>query len=595
MDEEMVPDLQKLQPVQTLVFMDFEATGLPQDKPQITELCLIAVQRSELMSSDGNPRVLNKLQLCVNPRKPISAKVSELTGLYNDHLDIMPPFDHHLVHLFNQFLDRLPQPVCLLAHNGYGYDFPLLRTQLLEIEMELNEKVLCCDSLMAFRYLDGADTLDSHLPYLTMKREINPKTHYPVVCMDFDSRPGPSQRQNGDHIDPVLSNERTNRHQEQIQIDENCNLSADIITNQNIPNHVNDDDNDETVESFNSTPPDEEEKNNVGENIAEMSPPHLEEEHALANNGSPGNPDDEVDINLDPLHFKFANERTPPNKPPVINPVPRKIIAPQPRSHDDISLGNTKRQLNFEIQEPKHTAPNSMCYDSNERSAPVFGNTKRQLSFEMDSSNNQMESESGVSCNNGKRSNKDSPDSIAKRLCANKESHNSPAHNLYEPLHIDTNTGNAESFPQSSLEDDDLLCAVENTENNIDKVKNKSSVSNQKCSVRLNKNVPNPSIKCVVEGEPGPSSTSRYSSSLVQQIKITSGQNLNSTRKETPSKVSYSLPKLYLRIFDETPIASHSAEDDCVTLMRLVKNASPRFIQWVDSFSIPFSHIKPMY
>ncbi|KAK6196166.1 hypothetical protein SNE40_001444 [Patella caerulea] len=592
MDEEMVSDLQKLQPAQTLVFLDFEATGLTEDKPRITELCMIAVQRSELMSPGGNPRVLNKLQLNVNPRKPISAKVSELTGLYNDHLDMMPPFNHHLVQLFNQFLDRLPQPVCLLAHNGYGFDFPLLRTQLLEIKMDLSDNVLCCDSLMAFRYLDGADTLDSHLPYLTMKREIDSRNHHPVGCVDFNSRPGPSQRQNGDHIDPLLSNERTNRPQEQIQIDENCNLSADIITNQNIPNHVNTDDNDEALEAFISTPPDEEVQNNVGENIAEMSPPHLEEEHPLPNNGSPGNPDDEVDINLDPLHFKYANERTPPNKPPVINPVPRKIIAPQPRSHDDISLGNTKRQLNFEIQEPKHTALNSICYSSNGRSAAEFGHTKRQLNFEMELSNNQMESEGSVFCNIAKRSNSDSPDSIAKRLRANIESHDSHAHNLYEPLHIDTNTGNTEISPQSSLEDDDLLCAVENTENNITKIKNKSSISHQKRNERLNKIVPT-----VVAVEEGPSSTSRSnSSSLVQQTANTPQQHLNSgTSKETPTKVSYSLPKLYLRIFNETPIASHTAENDCVTLMRLVKNASPRFLQWVDSFSIPFTHVKPMY
>ena len=37
-------------PVQTLIFLDLEATGLPFSQPKVTELCLLAVHRCALES-----------------------------------------------------------------------------------------------------------------------------------------------------------------------------------------------------------------------------------------------------------------------------------------------------------------------------------------------------------------------------------------------------------------------------------------------------------------------------------------------------------------------------------------------------------------
>lgn len=65
----------------TLVFLDFEATGLNNGKTKITELALLSIQREELVTPYGRPRVVNKLTLCVNPMKPISMRASEITGI----------------------------------------------------------------------------------------------------------------------------------------------------------------------------------------------------------------------------------------------------------------------------------------------------------------------------------------------------------------------------------------------------------------------------------------------------------------------------------------------------------------------------------
>ena len=66
----------------TLVFLDFEATGLlgPGQRPRITELCLLAVHSDDLTADTGFPRVLNKLTLCLNPKKPIQMGSSQITG-----------------------------------------------------------------------------------------------------------------------------------------------------------------------------------------------------------------------------------------------------------------------------------------------------------------------------------------------------------------------------------------------------------------------------------------------------------------------------------------------------------------------------------
>ena len=45
------------------------------------------------------------------------------------------------------FLSSLSSPVCLTAHNGNAYDFPLLTAELTKIGMQLNHDVLCADSL----------------------------------------------------------------------------------------------------------------------------------------------------------------------------------------------------------------------------------------------------------------------------------------------------------------------------------------------------------------------------------------------------------------------------------------------------------------
>lgn len=123
----------------TLVFFDLESTGLPSKTipVKITELCFWAVERSHFQASKPKeiPRVTNRLNLCVNPAITIDPKASEITGLNNGDLEHQSPFNKETVNVILNFLQRLQKPVCLIAHNGDKFDFPLIKSEIARLGM----------------------------------------------------------------------------------------------------------------------------------------------------------------------------------------------------------------------------------------------------------------------------------------------------------------------------------------------------------------------------------------------------------------------------------------------------------------------------
>ena len=128
----------------TIVFLDLEATGLPTNTlpPRITELSMIALDADHFKSLRNPtllPRVLNTLTLCFNPSSMIPEHVSDLTGLTNSMLEPQSKFSADTASLIKAFLNHLPQPVCLVAHNGLRYDFALLNSELNRVGSDLSE------------------------------------------------------------------------------------------------------------------------------------------------------------------------------------------------------------------------------------------------------------------------------------------------------------------------------------------------------------------------------------------------------------------------------------------------------------------------
>lgn len=57
------------------------------------------------------------------------------SGLENEMLMNIKPFTATDAEMLNHFIDRLPSPVCIVAHNGYKFDFPILQKHLHQLNI----------------------------------------------------------------------------------------------------------------------------------------------------------------------------------------------------------------------------------------------------------------------------------------------------------------------------------------------------------------------------------------------------------------------------------------------------------------------------
>ena len=162
-----------MEDIRTFVYFDVEATGLKSSgRPRVCEISLLAVGTSDILDlhksllnciSDRtdedtiiqvetcSPRIMNKLTLCVYPMATIVPLVSSMTGLDNYNLTGQSKFDKNIGNLLDIFLSRLPSPVCLVAHNGSQYDFPLLRAEMEKAGTNLGSQILCVDSYLGMK------------------------------------------------------------------------------------------------------------------------------------------------------------------------------------------------------------------------------------------------------------------------------------------------------------------------------------------------------------------------------------------------------------------------------------------------------------
>ena len=204
--------------IKTLVYFDLEATGLKNSgRPRITELSFVAVNSMDVLELKSKlkmhliegktdvesilPRILNKLTVCVYPMAIIRPEVSEITGLDNYNLSGQSMFERKTGELLNSFLAHLTPPLCLVAHNGDKYDFPLLKAELGKVGITLPINTLCADSYLGIKEITSKkeEILHSETEHMMdnqMDIEIAKISETPIVTQILDAEYGEIEKEN---------------------------------------------------------------------------------------------------------------------------------------------------------------------------------------------------------------------------------------------------------------------------------------------------------------------------------------------------------------------------------------------------------------
>lgn len=133
--------------IKTLAFLSFATTGLMNPR-KITEIALVCCSVRDFLQTEAYnvPRVLQKFVICCNPEKDIEVIAENLTGL---NLAMLNGLQQLRTPALLEFLKLLPQPVCLISHNGMQFHYKILLEQLDTTDEFWATRR--CDSLSIFR------------------------------------------------------------------------------------------------------------------------------------------------------------------------------------------------------------------------------------------------------------------------------------------------------------------------------------------------------------------------------------------------------------------------------------------------------------
>ncbi|BFF94258.1 three-prime repair exonuclease 1 [Drosophila madeirensis] len=180
-------DGQEDQPkISTFAVLDLETTNLPAhnfNKVGITELCIYAFEAALLKESgeqreveEGQgknevpapslpplPRVLHKLNVLFQASQMVHPDAERHTGLNNYILERESKLNDNSAQMILNFVKHLPSPVCLVAHNGWHFDFPIVRKAFANLNLDFPPTVTCLDSLRAFLEIDDKHSREEGL------------------------------------------------------------------------------------------------------------------------------------------------------------------------------------------------------------------------------------------------------------------------------------------------------------------------------------------------------------------------------------------------------------------------------------------------
>tara|TARA_Y100000389_G_C17240372_1_gene402763 strand:- start:33 stop:623 length:591 start_codon:yes stop_codon:yes gene_type:complete len=114
----------------SIIYYDFETTGLNQFHDKITEYCFLKENPSQDM-----------IQSLVNPQKPVTSFITRLTGITQQMVNSVPIFQDQYMGIL-EFISSNNGYSYLVAHNGDNYDFLMFREHLKLVGFNLNNMTI---------------------------------------------------------------------------------------------------------------------------------------------------------------------------------------------------------------------------------------------------------------------------------------------------------------------------------------------------------------------------------------------------------------------------------------------------------------------
>ncbi|PZC83672.1 hypothetical protein B5X24_HaOG207199 [Helicoverpa armigera] len=138
--------------IATYVFLDITTNGYPLEHPwciEIAELCMIAVKRKCIENRQIEPRTQNKFKMCFWIYCGFY-KTGRRTRLSKEDLYEAIQFNEDVCNTINSFLSCLEKPVCIIVHDGFKVQLPLLKVKFSRLTCSLPDDLMCTDSIYAF-------------------------------------------------------------------------------------------------------------------------------------------------------------------------------------------------------------------------------------------------------------------------------------------------------------------------------------------------------------------------------------------------------------------------------------------------------------
>ena len=550
-------------------------------------------------------------------------------GLFNDHLESQKPFTPEMAKMVTSFLERLPPPVCLIAHNGNNFDYPLLHTEMKRVNESLPGSLLCADSLECFREM--------------MSEQIAAEMERDATSMRLDSEQTPPKRTSScDDVPVGVKKPRKNPIMQDIlysnvnkeaatrrldfeaddKSEVGCSTDGSSISQTNADSKTGMQKQLSSRIAIRTRMAVKQDTSVVKKLTFTDDETHSIKDRNLAENQESIGVSKTTGLSsVDSLERLESHDLTSTQHEcllPINMPTPEssRMLKNSADVETSAAVGQSQEGGYVPHRSPDcHKAnvnPVKSCTDKSSERA-ISSDSKGTSNLDSQSSITDAEFVLAVeNIENSSTSHKFIPNTA--EVAERKHHENSPVSTSAVHSVIDakqeTNSDHHESNlgQQDGIHNCPKIALTRESKLKYDSVP--SSSYSEVLSPDMN-TIPLPVTKHYPFITISPTTSAQMrnenqqKSDEVVHARLTSPTPIKRTASTTttesspvktfPSRLSFKLQEIYRRSYGQLPPAAHNAEDDCITLLKVVRKHSPQFLDWVDKHAVPFNTVSPMY